>query len=122
MDKENIKEVERIGKFLTSFTHITQRLQSKSFTKEEVYVMYEDVISKYPKLDVSEIVIAFRNGSLGDYGRTFKLCTQELCIWIGIYLKDKRNGTIENGKPKPLRYKNPYQELGMTILNPPKND
>lgn len=49
----------------------------------------KDIISEFPKMKEEEIVKAIKNGSLGKYGRTYKLCTQEICIWIREYLKDR---------------------------------
>lgn len=50
--------------------------------------MVEDIFSEFPKLDELQIKKALRNGGLGMYGKTFKLTTQELCIWIRQYIKD----------------------------------
>jgi hypothetical protein len=38
---------------------------------------------------LKEINEAIRLGSLGKYGRTYKLNTQEVCMWIHEYLKSK---------------------------------
>ena len=46
-----------------------------------------DVLSEFKNKDVSLITKAIRNGSLGLYGRTYRISTQEVCIWIREYLK-----------------------------------
>ena len=51
--------------------------------------MTKDIVSEFPKMKEEEIVKAIRNGSLGLYGKTYKLSTQEICIWIREYLKDR---------------------------------
>lgn len=47
--------------------------------------MVKDVFSEFPKLTDEQIKKALRNGGLGVYGKTFKLTTQEICIWIRNY-------------------------------------
>lgn len=39
-------------------------------------------------MNEDHILKAIRNGSLGRYGKTFKLSTQEICIWIREYADD----------------------------------
>lgn len=55
-----------------------------------INAMVEDIFSEFPKLDELQIKKALRNGGLGMYGKTFKLTTQELCIWIRQYIEDTR--------------------------------
>ena len=47
----------------------------------------KDVLSEFENKDVTLITKAIRNGSLGLYGRTYRISTQEVCIWIREYLK-----------------------------------
>lgn len=42
----------------------------------------QDVISEFGHVNLKDIREALRNGSLGLYGQTFRLSTQEVCIWI----------------------------------------
>lgn len=56
--------------------------------------MVNDVLNEFPKLTDDDFKKAIRNGSLGKYGRTFRLSTQEVCIWIRQY---------ENEKPNPFK-------------------
>lgn|SRR5690606_198338 len=48
--------------------------------------MVADIHAEFGHLSVNEVMKAIRNGSLGAYGRTYKLCTQEVCVWIRAYL------------------------------------
>lgn len=56
--------------------------------------MVKDIVSEFPRINPEEIVKAIRNGSLGKYGKTYKLSTQEVCIWIREYLKEKNKVNI----------------------------
>lgn len=47
--------------------------------------MIKDIVSEFPNFTSDEIVKAIRNGALGKYGRTYKLTTQEVCLWIREY-------------------------------------
>lgn len=59
-----------------------------NFTPVNIDSIVKDVLNKYP-IEYEKIIEAIKRGSLGDYGRTFKMSTQEICIWIGQYLKDE---------------------------------
>ena len=48
-----------------------------------------DVVNEFRRIEITEIQKAIRNGALGKYGRTYKMSTQEVCIWIREYLKEK---------------------------------
>lgn len=48
-----------------------------------------DIISEFKNLPDEDFKKAIRNGGLGKYGRTYKLSTQEVCIWVREYLKEK---------------------------------
>jgi hypothetical protein len=56
--------------------------------------MVKDIISEFPKVNPDDILKAIRNGSLGKYGKTYKLSTQEVCIWIREFLKEKNKINI----------------------------
>ena len=49
----------------------------------------QDVASEFPNTKLKTIIEAIRKGSLGAYGRTYKLNTQEVCFWIKEYLKQQ---------------------------------
>ena len=58
-------------------------------TIEIVDSMVNDVFLEFPNLNEVQLKKALRNGGMGVYGRTFKLTTQELCIWIRTFLNEK---------------------------------
>ncbi len=51
--------------------------------------MANDVVNEFRRIEITEIQKAIRNGALGKYGRTYRMSTQEVCIWIREYLKEK---------------------------------
>ena len=48
----------------------------------------EDVLKAFPDVSIEIIIDAMRRGGLGDFGRTYRLNTQEICIWIKEVLKE----------------------------------
>lgn len=52
-----------------------------------------DIITEFSKCEDEDFKKAIRNGGLGKYGRTYKLSTQEICIWVREYLKEKQGPT-----------------------------
>lgn len=52
--------------------------------------MINDIFSEFPHLTEEQIKKALRNGGLGVYGKTYKLTTQEVCIWIRTYYEENR--------------------------------
>ena len=50
-----------------------------------------DIRMEFNFMTIKQIREALRNGSLGKYGRTYKLSTQEVCFWIREYLKANKN-------------------------------
>ncbi len=53
-----------------------------------------DIIDEFKYLKIQQFREALRKGSLGNYGRTYKLSTQEVCVWIRSYLKDNKSKLI----------------------------
>jgi hypothetical protein len=49
----------------------------------------DDICTEFPFFMLSDIKEAIRLGSLGMYGRTYRLSTQEICFWIRQYQKQK---------------------------------
>ena len=47
-----------------------------------------DLMLEFSHVNTNDILQAIRNGGLGMYGKTYKLTTQEICIWIRTYLKE----------------------------------
>lgn len=56
--------------------------------------MIKDILSEFPRASDETLTMAIRKGSLGAYGRTYKLTTQEICIWIREYIKSKKQSMI----------------------------
>lgn len=52
--------------------------------------LVNDISSEFKGKDINLITKAIRNGSLGLYGRTYRMSTQEVCIWVREYLKTNR--------------------------------
>lgn len=51
--------------------------------------MINDVLTEFPRVTEDTFTMAIRNGSLGKYGKTYKLSTQDICIWVREYRKSK---------------------------------
>lgn len=54
----------------------------------------EDIITEFSDLPIEQVREALRNGSLGEYGSTFRLSTQEICVWIRKYRFNKNSKRI----------------------------
>jgi hypothetical protein len=50
-----------------------------------------DIKQEFKDLTVERIIKAIRNGSLGYYGITYNLTTQQICFWIIEYLKPSKS-------------------------------
>lgn len=55
----------------------------------------EDIATEFSFLTLTEIKTAIRNGSLGKYGRSFRLSTQEVCFWIREFVKEKNHKNLK---------------------------
>lgn len=55
--------------------------------------MILDIQTEFSRVSEQDIQKAIRKGALGEYGITYKLSTQVVCVWIRKYLenKNKRN-------------------------------
>lgn len=51
----------------------------------------DDICTEFPKLKIKTLKEILRLGSLGAYGKTYKLSTQEICYWIREYLKQNKS-------------------------------
>lgn len=47
-----------------------------------------DLISEFPNLKDIDFINGIRKGSLGEYGKPYKLSTQEIVSWVREYAKD----------------------------------
>jgi len=50
-----------------------------------------DICTEFGYIKLSNIKDAIRKGGLGQYGRSYRLSTQEVCYWIREYLKENKN-------------------------------
>ena len=50
-----------------------------------------DILTEFDYMKFSDVIIAIRLGSLGAYGRSYKLSTQEVCYWIKEFNNSKKN-------------------------------
>lgn len=57
-----------------------------------IFTTAKDISDEFPKITLDNIREAIRRGSLGEYGVTYKLNTQTVCVWIREYAKN--NGLI----------------------------
>lgn len=55
----------------------------------DISCMVNDIESEFPKIPIETIQAAIRKGSLGEFGYTYKLSTQVVCIWIREHIKRK---------------------------------
>tara|TARA_Y100000310_G_C20600856_1_gene772933 strand:+ start:1202 stop:1453 length:252 start_codon:yes stop_codon:yes gene_type:complete len=46
------------------------------------------IINTYPKVKLWIILKAIERGAKGEFGRTYKICTQEVFIWIQNVIKE----------------------------------
>lgn len=66
----------------------TFRAVGAKYEEGEVNTIKELVGEGFPDLDEKYIIQALKHGSLGEYGKTYKLCAQDVCIWIREYMKE----------------------------------
>ena len=64
-----------------------ERTKSEPF---DITLLVKDVLEEFPRVKETDLILAIRNGSLGMYGRTFRLSTQEVCYWIRQYTNPKQ--------------------------------
>lgn len=49
-----------------------------------------DIFNEFKSISLFKVREAIRKGSLGEYGISYRLSTQEICIWIKKYLEVKK--------------------------------
>lgn len=64
-------------------------MERLEMTLSNTYTATNDIVSEFYYLKLSEVKEALRLGSLGKYGRTFKLNTQEVCFWIRQFILER---------------------------------
>lgn len=54
-------------------------------------------------MSISDLTKAIENGARGVYGRTYKMCVQEVLIWVRKYQESASNYTTQyGGRAVPL--------------------
>ena len=90
--QHNQENTVMFDKFQYAVVAIEERLNIKlewDFIK--VQNCHKDISSKFKGVPQEKIFEAIKKGSLGEYGRTYRLSTQEICIWIREYLKEEKS-------------------------------
>lgn len=64
------------------------------FDKNLANNIFFDVLEAHPTITLDEFLKALKFGSLGKYGKTYKLTIQEVCIWAKMYLDETRHKFI----------------------------
>lgn len=62
-----------------------------------------DVLTEFKDLNIQTITKAIRRGSLGFYGKTYRMSTQELCIWINSYCKENKQEIYQDKLKEVLK-------------------
>lgn len=75
-----------INNIKIAITVVYDRLESE-ISIDKLNKITADIYSEFKTIDSDLIITALRNGSLGKYGKTYKLNVQEICIWIREHLK-----------------------------------
>lgn len=60
------------------------------FNKDLANNIFYDVLEAHPTITLNEFLNSLKFGSLGKYGKTYKLTIQEACIWAKMYLDENR--------------------------------
>lgn len=72
----------------TSLALAFERTSTEPYNIEN---MVNDILTEFPKLSNDDFTKAIRNGSLGVYGRVYKLSTSEVCFWIREFMNNKNS-------------------------------
>lgn len=55
----------------------------------DIKLIVADVLQTFQNVDKKVILEAIKKGSLGCFGRTYRLSSQEVCLWVREYLSVK---------------------------------
>lgn len=83
--------MESVGEIKKSLAIAIQRLDMQF---NDIDKTSKDIYEEFQNSSLDTIRESIRKGSLGYYGRTFKLSTQEVCIWINQNIVSKRQKMI----------------------------
>ena len=80
--EENSKtQLSRSKEILTFIPTALERVGSE-LSQEKSVSMSLDVANEFSNIKIETIKSAIKKGALGEFGQTYKLTTQEVCIWI----------------------------------------
>ena len=96
--RNQLEKKEKITSVIKSLTLAIQRTGSKELLSDD---MIKDIVNEFDYVEEKHLIKAIRNGSLGVYGRTFKMCTQEVCLWVRAYIKS--NPELETDEMRLIR-------------------
>lgn len=80
---QKLEETTRIFNIQESIAVAFERTSTEPF---DIKNMVNDISKEFESLEVLDIQKAIKKGSLGEYGYTYKLSTQAICIWIREYI------------------------------------
>ena len=66
---------------------IVVAFQRINVPSERVIDIVNDIKLCFPDVNNNDIIEAIKRGSLGEFGQTYRMSTQAVCIWIREYLK-----------------------------------
>lgn len=73
---------------ITKALRRTDSYSEKFDIKDAIEVILQE--PEFKKLTLQNVVEALKKGGLGHYGKTYKLSTQEICIWLREFRKEVR--------------------------------
>lgn len=66
---------------------IVLAFQRVNVQPERIMGISDDVKRAFPKIEEKDLIEAIKRGALGEFGRTYRMSTQEVCIWVREHLK-----------------------------------
>ena len=94
MDNEKKSIVISSEKQLRVFSEKSELILALTFervgtevSEGKMKIIGDTVAEKFPDLHEKYIIQALKHGSMGDYGKTYNLTAQEVCIWIREYME-----------------------------------
>lgn len=96
---QKLEDNTQTHKEIASLIPLAVERTGSELSKEYMYTMAIDIAKEFRNHDLELIKTALKKGALGHFGSTFKLTTQEVCIWIR---KEKRYRVdyYPDGRPK----------------------
>ena len=80
------REEEKIIKMAVT-TSIARVVGVANVDKNESKLIYSSLLEKFPNTPLIHIENALKKGSTGDYGKSYRINAQEMCMWVNEYLK-----------------------------------